>query len=46
MMMLAGVYLVVDGLLSIWRFQQQPRYCQWVRVGRTVIGVGLIVTGL
>ena len=38
-----GTYLILDGLISMAVFREQPAYCQAVRIGRLIIGIALIV---
>ena len=40
---IAGLYLVADALVSIIVFYYQQRFCHLVRLGRFLIGVGLII---
>jgi len=42
---LFGVYLIIDGLVSLYVFREQAWYCQAVRLGRTLIGVILLFFG-
>jgi len=43
---LFGVYLIVDGLASLYVFRRQAWYCHAVRLGRTLIGVILLFLGV
>lgn len=39
---LCGIYLIIDGLVSLYVFRNQAWYAQAVRVGRTLIGIILL----
>jgi len=43
---LFGVYLIIDGLASLYVFSEQAWYCQVVRLGRTLIGIILLFMGI
>ena len=36
---LCGIYLIIDGVASLYAFREQAWYCQAVRLGRTLIGI-------
>jgi len=36
---LFGVYLIIDGIVSLYVFRRQAWYCQAVRIVRTLIGI-------
>jgi len=38
-----GIYLILDAIVSMAVFREQPSHCQMVRIGRLIIGVCLIV---
>jgi len=38
-----GIYLILDAIISMAVFREQPAHCQVVRIGRLIIGVALIV---
>ncbi|MCK4418140.1 MAG: hypothetical protein KAV99_08225 [Candidatus Latescibacteria bacterium] len=42
---LFGVYLIIDGLASLYVFRKQAWYYQAVRLGRTLIGIILLFLG-
>ena len=44
-LILFGVYLTVDGLVSLYVFRKQAWYYQAVRLGRTLIGIILLFLG-
>ncbi len=45
-LLLFGVYLIIDGLASLYVFRKQAWYCQAVRLGRTLIGIILLFLGV
>lgn len=42
-LLLGGIYLVIDAIFSFLIFRGQPAYCQLVRVGRLIVAVIVIL---
>ena len=38
-----GIYLILDAVINMAVFREQPAHCQMVRIGRLIIGIALIV---
>tara|TARA_Y100000310_G_C20685663_1_gene818767 strand:+ start:592 stop:786 length:195 start_codon:yes stop_codon:yes gene_type:complete len=44
-LIISGLFLIVEGISSILIFQQQPNFYHITRLIRIVIGIGAIVIG-
>ena len=42
MLIIFGIYLIIDGVASLIKFHKQGIFPQGVRVGRTLIGLALL----